>query len=263
MKKVMIYILILTSIIYIFTACDLLNPAALDQILDNPVDSTGTNYSGVISEDTDGDGIGDYMDSDEVLIITPVNQAVVASFTPELVMKPKSPDISGSYGFIVSANSDVSNPVLTKSGLTAPSYTVETMLENNTVYYWQAVFTDKDGAQHKSGIQTFSISVYVPLDAPILTSPVNGSTPNYGLSSLTLDWEDVADADSYELQIQNVTFAQDETDLLSAGWTSHSCSVSSKSWTSINDALSNNDGIEITGKNYWRVRSVSGSEQSE
>ena len=198
MKKVIITtILITVTVIFMLAACDLISPADLTSFsFDNVIDPESEAYCGFESTDSDGDGIGDYLDADEVVLIEPADGARVATGAPELSMKLKSSDIVASYGFIVSESSDLSSPFIEKSSLTTPSYSIESeTLSVDQSYYWTGTVTTVDGSVYSSETRSFRLNV--DIDAPNEFSPKSDSLD----STPCLAWNSRADATGYHLQL--------------------------------------------------------------
>lgn len=92
----------------------------------------------------------------------PADGATGVSTTPTFNWSDSTdPDVGDSvtYRLIVSANPDLSSPVLDRSGLTVSEYTVSSSeaLAEGVTYYWKVIATDTCGqTTESSGIRTFT-----------------------------------------------------------------------------------------------------------
>jgi len=196
MKKTAI---VLTAAIFLFLfSCDLITPPSLDQLFfDNPVDPGSDSYTGLASEDSDGDGIGDYRDPDEIIQLLPEDGAELKSPSFDLTVKPKAADVAASYGFEVSESPDMSSPIITESDLTEPGFTVPAgALTNHKTFYWRSLITAKNGKEHKGRVRSFRIEVDVPV--PTGLSPAADSLT---LVPPLLGWDDTQGVEKYQVQI--------------------------------------------------------------
>ena len=154
------FVLLNLAAFMVFAACDVFSPADLDSIVfDNPVDPDSTAYCGVLSADADGDAIGDYMDADEIILLEPADGAELTTGTPELSMRAKSQTVAVSYGFIVSENSDLSEPLIDEADLDSPVYTATLgVLTNGVTYYWAGTVTAFNSSSYRSKIRSFTVN---------------------------------------------------------------------------------------------------------
>ena len=157
MKKNLIQVLLLAAVPVFFTACDVISPVNLDSfVFENSVDPQSSFYCGEESTDTDGDGIGDYLDADEIILLEPEDGAEVTSGSITLSFKAKSSTIAKSYGFIVSDNSDLSDPIIEVTDLESPSFLIEiSTLSANHTYYWAGIVTNAKAELCTSDIRSF------------------------------------------------------------------------------------------------------------
>ncbi len=163
MKKYLIQVLLPAAVAVFFTACDVISPANLDSfVFENSVDPQSTFYCGEESTDTDGDGIGDYLDADEIILLEPEDGAEVTTSTPVFSIKAKSASVVSSYGFILSENSDLSSPLINLSGTDSPSYTLSKgVITECKTFYWSGTVTGSDGSVYTSGIRSFTVNTAV------------------------------------------------------------------------------------------------------
>ncbi len=159
MKNYLMKILLLAAVPVFFTACDVISPANLDSfVFENSVDPQSSLYCGEESTDTDGDGIGDYLDADEIILLEPEDKTIVVDDILTFSIKPKSTDLNVTYGFIISENENLSDPLVAKDGLDSPSFFLSVSgqaLSVFTTYYWAATVTDTNGA-YTSDIRSFN-----------------------------------------------------------------------------------------------------------
>ena len=110
-KLLMGFILVTLSLALL--TCDIVNPVKVDEITrNNPFDSGSDEFDGVVSEDRDGDGVGDFADVDEIVMWMPENGSTIGDITPELTIKPKSKELNCTYCFLVSLNPDLTSPII-------------------------------------------------------------------------------------------------------------------------------------------------------
>ena len=139
----------------------------------------------------------------------------------------------------VSTVPDFITTVYSQTGITATSTGV-TGLSGNTTYYWRVNATNTGGTSGWSGIYSFTTGVGSAPSAPILASPLSGST-NVSRSP-TLSWNAAAGASTYTVQVSTnsnfTTFIYN-----TAGISSTSTTVS---------------GLGSRVTYYWRVVAVNG-----
>jgi len=139
------------------------------------------------------------------------------------------------YQIQIDNNSDFSSPVITAASKTT-SYVPTTALGNG-VFYWHVRARATDGLWGAwSSARSLNVDRAKPA-APTLVSPAKAETIA-ATNQPTFDWSDVADANQYEIQIDDIaTFA---SPLVTAP-------VSSSTY---------NGTIFVNGTYYWRVRSI-------
>ena len=139
------------------------------------------------------------------------------------------------YDLLISTNSDLSSPIVDET-VNTNSYDY-TGLDNNTSYYWAVRAVDNDGVGEYSDTWSFGTQ----LNAPILLTPLDEDVDVVLQGTCT--WTEVADADSYEIQIatddifNNILFTQ----------------------TGIVDNYTDYTGLENNSVHYWRVRAYKGN----
>jgi len=106
-------------------------------------------------------------------LTSPANGQTGVSIQPNLSWQ----STTANYSLSISKNSNMSSPVLTKTGITTNSYnlTESEKLDNNTTYYWKVT----DGTSNISGINQFKTAPSISLT---LSNPADNSTgvsPNY------------------------------------------------------------------------------------
>ena len=120
---------------------------------------------------------------------------------------------ANSYRLVVSKNSDLSSPVINKSGITtitgtnefgpntASTYTPTTALENDTTYYWRVYAVNANGERPMNGqIQYFTTRAAG--NAPLsfsLTAPTNSTTEVSNRA--VLSWAPSRNAFFYKLEV--------------------------------------------------------------
>lgn len=163
MKKILILII---TVLFLSTTCHFFNPVDSEDIVrDNPIDPDSEEFGGVVTEDSDGDCIGDYYDIDEIVLLSPENGSTIGDITPYLSTKEKSEDIVSAYCFKVSSEQDMSNPILSITDNLVAVYTVPlNSLMNDSTYYWQVGIKGADGTVSWSNdIFSFSIDITIPI----------------------------------------------------------------------------------------------------
>ncbi len=123
----------------------------------------------------------------------------------------------------------------------ASEYFVSGLILDQT-YYWRVYSSDGINISEWSDTRSFTTGL-MPLDIPVLISPANGVTNQ--LTELTLDWNSVSGATSYEYQYStDNTFA-----------------------TYNNGTISNTEvlisGLEYDTEYFWRIQATDGSQFSE
>lgn len=130
-------------------------------------------------------------------LISPQNNSINVLYNPLMDWS----DVSGanSYRLQISENFNFSNNIIDHEIFYVSQYRVpDTILSQNTLYYWRVNGKNISGSGPWSVVYNFRTFSYLPL-APVLNSPLNNST---GISlSPMLDWEDVNAAMFYHLQV--------------------------------------------------------------
>ncbi|MEA3450296.1 MAG: T9SS type A sorting domain-containing protein, partial [Bacteroidota bacterium] len=109
-------------------------------------------------------------------------------------------------------------------------------------YYWRVYATDGTNISEWSEVWSFTTGIE-PLSIPILISPVNGAVEQ--LTELTLDWNTVTNATSYEYQ-----YSTDNT------FSTYENGTTSNTETDIS-------GLEYETVYFWRVYATDGTNISE
>lgn len=181
---------------------------------------------------------------DAPVLVSPDDLATGVSMTPTMDWVDDTE--AASWEIEISESSDFSSTELSEDGITSSEYTVDPgTLEYLTLYYWRVRAINVYGESDWSS-RSFT-TIPEPLDAPTLTSPDNLAT---GISlTPALDWDDVDNATSYDVQISaSADFSSpvvDETAVLSSGYT-----VSS-------------GVLSFITQYYWRVRAVNANTESD
>jgi len=149
------------------------------------------------------------------------------------------PPIPSAYHIQIDDNADFSSPIIDESPLTDSTYTLVSALPEGIIY-WRVSSIDVDGNETEySQTDSFTIDVTPPV-IPILIpySP----DPTYDVM-LTLDWNDVADAGKYHIQIaDNADFNNFIIDD-----------------SSLTESVYIPNFLLPEGKIYWRVSSIDGA----
>jgi len=99
-----------------------------------------------------------------------------------------------SYKLVVSANSNLSSPVVNETALTDTSYEYQNF-SSNTKYYWRVTATNSEGTGEPS--QTWNFTTFIGV--PTLFKP--DDLANYAAVSGNVSWHKVSGATSYNMQI--------------------------------------------------------------
>lgn len=172
------------------------------------------------------------------VLISPVDEVEDVNIEPELIWGA----ISGALNYDVqlSTLSSFSTTVLDSSAI-ADTTLQAALLENSTSYYWRVRANYAEDIGDWSTARLFKTKAPAP-PAPELLSPENGKE-NLGLSPI-LQWANVPDADSYDLQLST------ESDFTS-GIVTDSSGITSTTLQA--DTLSRNTDY------FWRIRAVNNS----
>ena len=238
---------VILVVILVLTTCDLFSPAELEEILqDNPLDPDSAEYIGVVSTDADGDGVGDYEDVDEIVLVSPQNGTTIDDITPELTVGLKSDALGCSYCFAVSAHPDLSNPIILVTDSTTNRYAIGAgLLANYSTYYWRGGVLDAAGTEHWGETWSFStidISTVVPL-GPADNAAISDTTP-------TLSWQTNPVAVQYHLQLD------DNDDLSIPLLDKPAITTASYTLSGIGPEL-----LSHGSSYYWRVRTKNADDQ--
>jgi len=113
--------------------------------LTNPVDPESENYIGYESIDNDGDGIGQWEDVDEIVLISPENGDTVTTISPTLFVYKFNPEKINKYRIQIStSNNDFDAQIIfSKEDYTSNECTIPFgVLDDNNMYYWRAKAND-------------------------------------------------------------------------------------------------------------------------
>ncbi|MFD1886897.1 CBM35 domain-containing protein [Paenibacillus wenxiniae] len=130
--------------------------------------------------------------------MTPDDGEVAAS-TPTFTWSPSQG--ATSYTVIVSANKDLSNPVIQESGITDTKYTVSNALNNGATYYWTVKAVNANGSTAASHHAVYQFIVGNP-DVPGQFGPYLPSINAQNVSTQPeFDWSPAYNATSYRLVV--------------------------------------------------------------
>ena len=129
-------------------------------------------------------------------LISPANGSGTTDTTPYFDWSDVTSALD--YEILVDNNADFSSPVINQTGLTVSEFTAVSALSNGT-YYWKVRGTNASGAGTYSSSWSFSIGAAPGI--PVLVSPANGSLTTD--TTPAFDWNDVTDATSYTILIDN------------------------------------------------------------
>lgn len=107
---------------------------------------------------------------------------------------------AGAYQIKIADNATFNNPVVNYQNISgsATSYQTSVFLNYGQTYYWQMRTLNSSGTQWGTWSQYRSfMPVEAPLPPPTLISPINNET----VTSVLLQWQQVADAAGYELDV--------------------------------------------------------------
>jgi photosystem II stability/assembly factor-like uncharacterized protein len=146
-----------------------------------------------------------------------------------------------SYDVQLSTSSNFTTTIVNQS--TTNTYLDVTGLSENTEYFWRVRAEDDDSESDWSAVWSFE-TLNPVLDPPDLVSPADNATDQN--TSLTLDWEVVTGATSYDVQL----------------------STSSNFTTTIVNQSTTNTYLDVTGLSenteyFWRVRAEDDDSESD
>ncbi|OGS36050.1 MAG: hypothetical protein A2293_05950 [Elusimicrobia bacterium RIFOXYB2_FULL_49_7] len=167
------------------------------------------------------------------ILISPYNQATNQSVSPSLSWNVVS--TATAYTLQVSTDSTFAGSMIcNQSGLTATSQTVSG-LSYTTLYYWRVSATNSAGTGSWSVVNGFTTI----LKAPSLVAPGNGALGQ--AVSLDLQWNAVATASSYALQVST-----DSTFSVSLFFNQ----------SGLTDTAQRISGLSNNTIYYWRVKAI-------
>jgi alpha-tubulin suppressor-like RCC1 family protein len=176
-------------------------PNPLRRAFDNPVDDDSNTYIGTPSEDNDGDGIPQYEDVDEIILLSPGDGQAVTKLPISLVTNKFDPAKVQRYWIrIATFGSDFDGSVIfSKDDYATNECGVPAgVITENMTYYWRAKSSDgSKWSDNWSTIRSFVIDV--DTSVPWYPSPTGGST--IVDTTPLLNWEDVAGASGYQVQV--------------------------------------------------------------
>lgn len=169
---------------------------------ENPVDPKSPNYIGSPSLDNDGNGVPQYIDVEEIELISPAADESLASVTPVLTTYQFDPSLVQQYWFQVSTDSSFSTEVVfDNDSIQGNTLTIPTdLLVNNTTYFWRA--KAYDGTKWSTEwSETRAFTIHLDMAVPSNPTPTDDST--VGDATPELDWSDAAGAEGYQIQIDD------------------------------------------------------------
>lgn len=159
---------------------------------------------------------------------------------------------AASYTLQVSANSSFSTFAYNQSGLTNTTQQVSS-LNPLTIYYWRVSATNTAGTSGWSTAWSFTTTGPSP-DAPVLSSPLNGTTTNS--SPLSLIWIANGGATSYTLQVSGdslfTSFVYNQSELTTSSQQLTGLTASTYYWRV---AATNNNGTSGWSK-VWNITTL-------
>ncbi len=178
-------------------------------------------------------------------LLTPVNGYITSSLTPTLTCQPYIG--ASNYNFQVSTESNFNNPILNANSRSCQYQIENGILVIGTQYFWKVKTTNLNGNTSPwSDVWSFTTYSNNMLGTPILLNPSNNSTNI--LPTEMLDWDDVANAMYYELQIdQNGDFSSPIVD---------------QSTIPISQYSNPAGVLQLNTKYYWRVKAKNSTNSS-
>jgi len=129
-------------------------------------------------------------------LIAPANGSGTTDTTPYFDWSDVADALD--YEILVDNNADFSSPVINQTGITVSEFTAGSALANGT-YYWKVRGTNASGTGTYSSTWNFSIGAAPGV--PVLALPANGGLTTD--TTPTFDWNDVTDATSYTILVDN------------------------------------------------------------
>ncbi len=159
-----------------------------------------------------------------------------------------------SYTFILSKNSDMSSPVVTKEGITETGFTLNETLEEGTRYYWTVVAANNSGKTPVANSVKYSFIASDNVGVPGQFGPY---MPSVGAKNedihAELKWKAAYNADSYHVVVsENEDFSNpviDKSGIKTVRSTGH-FGNNSQGYYKITEELQYNT------KYYWKVYAV-------
>ena len=166
-------------------------------------------------------------------LVSPADGATDVSTSP--VFQWNSSDYADSYRLQASTDSEFSTLVLDEADLPSTSHTV-TDLADGTTHYWRVSASNEGGTSAFSAPRSFTTAELPLPDTPALVSPADNAIDQP--RTLTLTWENAANASTYDLQVsKNTNFTNLVTDESGLAGTSREIS-----------------SLEFGTEYVWRVR---------
>lgn len=206
----------------------------------NPIDPEAENFIGAASIDTDGDGIGQWEDVDEIRALEPADGSILATVSPTFTLTQFNPAVVTRYRFQVATEPEFGpgSVVWDRSDASSNSVTLPLgYLENHRLYYWRAMaFDGTEWSTDWSEVRSFAVHIQV--------ADVGGLRLSRGVEEgpFELSWNADPSAVAYHLEIAKTqTFSENEVVLR---------------FTELGTASLQLDAVlESAVTYYWRVRS--------
>ena len=128
------------------------------------------------------------------LLVNPTNGAPDVSNNPTLIWE--NIDLAITYNLEVSENSDMSNPVVSETGIIDTMTSV--LLEYKTEYFWRVRGENNAGEGDWSAVWSFTAIEEKP-ETPVLATPVDGAQNI--IVDTVFAWDEAERAESYLIQI--------------------------------------------------------------
>jgi len=172
-----------------------------------------------------------------VILYMPVDGATNVTLTPTLEWMA----VATATGYEVEVSTENTFATTVFSGTTTNLTQALSGLNYNTTYYWRVRALRGSEQGPWSAVWSFT-TIQQPLTAVVLSAPADGAN-NVTLTP-TLEWQSVATATGYEVEVSTVT--------------TFATTVFSGTTTNLYQSLS---GLINNTTYYWRVRALRGSEQ--